>query len=194
MPETAALRLRSDRDASDSNSEIPIYDIPLYLPSSLDAKTKCSPKLQQYEFKLREAQAYEALDELRQHLRLQSHMWKYKEKQVVGQRASTRQHNLIGRVDKKVQNSARKYRSARTAISNLADRVGNITWRARLPRLEDGDIRRLNEGQLGDSEGKKKMSWIWRVQGLSEATEDEGFQEGKSESRSYLLLQRHKLI
>jgi hypothetical protein len=178
MPEVAAIRARNDRDASDSATEIASYDAPLYLPSSLATLTRCNLKLQQYKFKLREGQAYEALDELRQHLRLQTHMWKFKDRHVVGQRANTRQHNLIKRVDKKVQASVSKYRRARQALSKLADRVGEFDWRGRLPRLEDDDVRRLNEGQLGASEGKKKMSWIWRVQGVSDHSEDEGMQEG----------------
>lgn len=178
MPEVAAVRARTDRDASDTTAEIAIYNTPLYLPSSLPQSTPCNIKLQQYEFKLREAQAYEALDELRQHLRLQTHMWKFKDRHVVGQRANTRQQNLINRVDQKVKASVSKYRRARDALSKLADRVGEISWRGRLLRLQDEDVRRLNEGQLGESQGKKKMSWIWQVQGVSEHSEDEGIQEG----------------
>ena len=178
MPEVAAIRARNDRDASDGTAEIASYDAPLYLPSSLPTTTPCNPKLQQYEFKLREGQAYEALDELRQHLRLQTHMWKYKDRHIIGQRANTRQQNLIKRVDKKVKASVSKYRRAREALSKLGVRVGELSWRGHLLRLQDDDVRRLNEGQLGASEGKKKMSWIWRVQGVSDHSDDEAMQEG----------------
>lgn len=180
MPEVAALRARNDRDASDERPEIPIHDIPLYLPSALSSSMHCNPKLQQYEFKLREAQAYEALDELRERLRLQSHMWKYKDRHVVGQRASTRQYNLIQRVDKKVQASTAKYRRARQALSKLSDRVMQTSWRSRLMRLQDDDVRMMNAGQQGESEGKRKMSWIWLVQGVSEHSDDDALQEGTS--------------
>ena len=178
MPEVAVLRSRDDKDASDDGPESPIYEAPLYLPSSLSRSMPCNDKLLGYEFKLREAQAYEALDELRQHLRLQTHMWKYKDRHVVGQRANTRQFNLIQRVDKKVAASAAKYRRARAALSKLADRVGEFIWRSQLLRLQDEDVRRMSEGEPDDSQGKKRMSWIWRVQGVSENSEDEGLQEG----------------
>jgi hypothetical protein len=186
MPEVAALRARNDKDASDEDPEVAVYDAPLYLPSALTASTPCNTKLQQIEFKLREAQAYETLDELRQRLRLQSHMWKYKDRHVVGQRASTRQYNLIQRVDKKVSASVGQYRRARKALSKLSDRVMQTTWRGRLLPLHDKDVRKMNEGQQGDSEGKRKMSWIWLVQGLSEHSDDEALQEGTANIEYFL--------
>jgi len=36
-----------------------------------------------------------ALEDVRQHLRLRMHMYKYKDKNVIGQRANTRSQNLI---------------------------------------------------------------------------------------------------
>lgn len=117
MPAVSVLRARDDKDASALGAEAPIYDTCLYLPSSLPPSTSCALTLQKYEFRLREAQAYDALEELHQHLRLQTHMWKYKDKHVVGQRASTCQQGLIGRVDKKVKVSATKYRMAHVSGS-----------------------------------------------------------------------------
>lgn len=178
MPAAAILRTRDDQAASELSVEKPIYDTQLYLPSSLPFITPCSSLLRRYEFRLREAQAYDALEELRQHLRLQTHMFKYKDKHVFGQRASTRQQGLINRVDKKVQVSAARYRTARTALSNLANHLGEFSWRSRLLRLEDEDIRRLHDGEFGVSEGRRTASWIWRVVGVGAGDEDEGMQEG----------------
>lgn len=178
MPEVATLRARNDKDASEEGPEVAVYDIALYLPSALASSIPCNPKLQQVEFKLREAQAYESLDDLRQRLRLQSHMWKYKDRHVVGQRASTRQYNLIQRVDKKVNASVQQYRRARKALSKLSDRVMQTMWRSRLLPLHDDEVRKMNEGETGDSEGKRKLSWIWLVQGLSERSDDVALQEG----------------
>jgi hypothetical protein len=95
MPEVAAMRTRADQAASDTSLEIAPFDLPLYLPSSLPSRTTCLPTLRQYECKLREAQALEALDELRDHLRLRTHMYKYKDKNIVGQQANTRCQNII---------------------------------------------------------------------------------------------------
>lgn len=178
MPAAAILRARDDRHALESVVDPPIYDTALYLPSSLLAITLCDPVLQRHEFRLREAQAYDALHELRQHLRLQTHMYKYKDKNVVGQRASTRQQGLINRVDRKVQISAKKYCTARTALSNLSNRVGEHMWKARLLPLLDDDIRRLQDDQVGTGQGKRVVSWIWRVVGVGADSEDAGMQEG----------------
>lgn len=178
MPAISVLRAHDDKDASALGAEAPIYDTRLYLPSSLPANTSCALTLQRYEFRLRQAQAYDALEELRQHLRLQSHMWKWKDRNVVGQRASTRQQGLIGGVDQKVNVSATKYRTARAALARLGDRVGEFKWRDRLLPLLDEHIRRLDDPGSGVSEGKKVASWIWMVIGVGADSEDAGMQEG----------------
>lgn len=178
MPAAAVLRARDNRRTSELTVEIPVYDTPLYLPSSLLSITLCDPVLQRAEFRLREAQVYDALEELRQRLRLQAHMYKYKDKNVVGQRASTRQQGLIGRVDTKVQISARKYRTARKALCTLSNRVGETKWKARLLPLEDDHIRRLSDDGFETGQGKRTLSWIWTVVGVGADSEDAGMQEG----------------
>ena len=121
MPEVSALRDRTDRDASDSTAPIEPFDTPLYLPSSLPRLTAgaCDQKLKIYEFRLREAQCYEALDELRAHLRLRTHMYHYKDRNVTGQSANTRCQNLLKRLMKQVDASVGKYRRARRAVIEL---------------------------------------------------------------------------
>jgi hypothetical protein len=131
-----------------------------------------------YEFKLQEAQAHEALDEIRQHLRLQTHMYKYKDKNVVGQRANMRSQNLINRVQKKIDASATKYSAARRALVALSCHVGEGNWATRLLPLAPEDIHPLMEGEEGQSEGHRTLSWIWKVVGISGQSEDDGIQEG----------------
>lgn len=198
MPEVAALRAREDSNAS---TEIQSYEFALYLPSSLPRRTSCTRKLRDYEFKLREAQAYESLDELRQHLRLRTHMYKYKDKNVVGQRASTRCQNLINRVQRKVNTSTTKYNSARRALEALSTYVGDGQWRTKLLPLAPEDIRSLRDeehdmemqkkkkkdrdkkaadGTPKVAEGHKVLSWIWKVVGVAGDSEDRGVQEGLS--------------
>lgn len=179
MPAVAVLRACDDKDVSALDEESPIYDTLLYLPSSLPMNTSCDLTLQRYEFRLREAQAYDALEELRQRLCLQSHMWKWKDKNTVGQRASTRQQGLIGRVDKKVKVSTTKYRMARAALAKLGDHVGEFKWRDRLLPLHDDHIRRLDDPGSGISESKRVISWIWMVIGVGAGSEDAGMQEGE---------------
>jgi hypothetical protein len=180
MPEVSAIRARADRAALDTSPEIAPFDIPLYLPSSLPRGTTCLPILRQHESKLREAQALEALDELRDHLRLRTHMYKYKDKNVVGQRASTRCQNIINGVQDKVNASATKYRTARAALFKLSSRHSDYEgWQGRLLPLEQDDIRPLTEGEEGESEGNRTLSWIWKVVGVGGDTADESLQEGQ---------------
>ena len=178
MPETAALRVREDHEVSDDCPEIAPYDLPLHLPSSLSARIPCAQKLRLYEFRLREAQAHKALEELRQHLRLRTHMYKYKDRHVVGQRANTRSQNTIRRVQNKVNASAAKYRIARHALGLLSRHVGGSDWSTRLLHLAPEDIRPLMDGEEGESEGRRTLSWIWKVVGVSDQSQDDGMQEG----------------
>lgn len=199
MPEIFALRDRTDCDASDSTAPIEPYDAPLYLPSSLPRLTAraCDSKLKKYEFRLREAQCYEALEELRAHLRLRTHMYKYKDRNLVGQSANTRCQNLLKKVMKQVDASAAKYRRARRAVTELSEDLGEFGWKTRLLPLEDADIRPLRDIDDADLDRRKKakdpkhkkkgmkvaeghitLSWIWKVVGVSADGDDEGLQEG----------------
>jgi len=178
MPAVSAIRAREDQEASDSTVERAPHDLPLHLPSSLSERTPCALKLQEYEFRLREAQAYEALEDVRQHLRLRTHMYKCKDKNVIGQRANTRSQNLINRVQSKVNASAATYTRARNALTKLSSALGEHLWRTKLLALAPEDIRPLKEGEAGELEGKRKLSWIWKVVGITEDSEDKGVQEG----------------
>lgn len=182
MPEVSVLRTRADRAASETSAEIAPWDFPLHLPSSLPPRTTCLPILRQHEFQLREAQAYEALDALRDHLRLRTHMYKYKNKNIIGQRANTRSQNLINSVQERANASATKYRTARTALENLSRHVDNETWRTRLLPLNQEDVRPLKED--GESEGRRTLSWIWKIVGVGGDSADEGLQEGTSDFMS----------
>jgi hypothetical protein len=179
MPAVSVLRARADRAASDHTPAVEAYDFQLRLPSSLPLRTACPPKLHIFEFKLREAQAYEALEDIRQHLRLRTHMYKYKDKNSVGQRANTRSQNLINRVQKKIQASSVKYNTARQALITLASHVDDVGWRSKLLPLAPEDIRAFTDGEPGQSEGRRTLSWIWKVVGVSDDSEDDGVQEGK---------------
>jgi hypothetical protein len=178
IPAVSVMRARADRDASDMTAECPPQDFLLHLPSSLPSRTPCDVKLLQYEFRLREGQAYEALEDVRQHLRLRTHMYKYKDRHVVGQRANTRLQNLINSVQDKVNASAATYTRARNALMKLSDPLGEYQWRTKLLALAPEDVRPLKEGEAGESEGRRKLSWIWKVVGIAGHSEDEGVQEG----------------
>lgn len=199
MPEVSPLRAADDRQAARKSSTITeTFDIPLYLPSSLPNRIRVKAVLYEYEFRLRRAQAYESLDDMRGHLRLREHMYKYKDRNVRGQGANTRSSNLIKRVQKKLTASAAEYRAARTAMSTLSTRTGDIGWEVSLQELKDEDIRAFTDDTDGETqaekakrqkkdknkkglgEGSKKLSWIWMITGVAADGQDKGLQEGAS--------------
>ncbi|KIM79146.1 hypothetical protein PILCRDRAFT_10574 [Piloderma croceum F 1598] len=160
------------------STEIAPSDFPLHLPSSLPAQTACLPALQQHEFRLCEAQAYESLDELRDHLCLWTHMYKYKNKNIVRQHANTRCQNIISTVQDKANTSVTKYHTVRAAIVKLLPHcINNEGWCGWLLPLAKEDICALKEGEEGESEGRRSLSWIWRIVGVGGDLDDEGLQE-----------------
>ena len=80
MPTVAAIRASTVAQVMPDGSDtvVPAQALPLYLPSGLPNHGICDPRLQQYEWRLRYAQANDALDALRHHLRLQAHIRNFK--------------------------------------------------------------------------------------------------------------------
>ena len=70
MPEVSHLRAHENSIQQQQDMIVKPWDIKLHLPSSLSSTVKFSPLFQEYEFKLCEAQAFEALDDMCQALRL----------------------------------------------------------------------------------------------------------------------------
>lgn len=50
---------------------------------------------------------------------------------------------------------------------SLSSMLGQASdWQNQLLILTDSDICGISEGEEGDSEGRKKLSWIWKVMGI----------------------------
>ncbi|KAI0058288.1 hypothetical protein BV25DRAFT_1810998, partial [Artomyces pyxidatus] len=173
--------------------------IKLYLPSDLPSEIRnrhCSAELSNIEGRLRYAQACDALDELRRHLRIRTYLNQYKLKNITGQHANTRARGLQARVDQKVRAAAARYRRCRVAYFSL---VGPGDWEFRLQVLNDEDIRglgergvrdrelseieltrnwnnpeRIEEGGLNPGESTRVISWLWFAVGLSADSTDPG--------------------
>jgi hypothetical protein len=144
------------------------HSIRLFLPSMLGTSLPCDPTLQQYEWQLRYAQAHGALDVIWSRLRLQSALHKHKDQFVRGQKANTCSRSKIDQVDASIAATAESYRVARAALTILGPILGKDTmWQDQLRQLKEEDIRALSVGADGDSEGKRKISWIWVVQGVA---------------------------
>ncbi|KAF8426143.1 hypothetical protein L210DRAFT_3615035 [Boletus edulis BED1] len=78
MPRVASLRA-TDSQEREVVRLPPAEELPLWLPSALASKIPCDVSLQEIEWKLRIGQACDALEELRQALRSQSYMTRFKD-------------------------------------------------------------------------------------------------------------------
>ena len=180
MPSISTLR----SEWSESMSRPPpAEDIPLFLPSQINSRAPCPRPLNIIEFRLREGQAHDTLNDLCQGLRSHAYMLKFKDRFLHGQGANTRAQNCLKALDTKINAAATRYRVAYHALSALGLLLGQVGWKGQLRLLADDDICALSIGyDLCPGEGRRHVSWIWRVCGYSEqATDnksDDGFQEG----------------
>ncbi|KAF7790585.1 hypothetical protein EIP86_001541 [Pleurotus ostreatoroseus] len=132
-------------------------DVPLYLPSGLDPLVRtgvCDAKITTIEETLREAQAYETLDELRCSLRARVFANQFKIKNATGQRANTRARNWQKSIDDKALAAKHAYRRARAALLSLR---GPGEWSEKvLCSLSDTDVRSFNERAMTAEEMRER--------------------------------------
>ena len=184
MPVAAAQRECDDAVANSDAPEPNVEDIPLYLPSSIPKPhlRYMHEHLFVYEFQLQEAQAYEALNKLRYHLQYRAYQWSFMKQNVISQSAQTRAQNIISGVEHSVQASASKYKATRDTMSILSKLSKNKSnWQSILKPLAKEDIHHLSEKGENELDGKKTISWIWIVQGVTESDSvgNMGMQEGE---------------
>lgn len=126
----------------------------------------------QMEFKLRHAQADDALHDLRKLLSIKESLKRYRQQHIAGPgyAAKTRAHSYLQRFSKKIGRSSKQYQRAFEAMTVLdsCDIFPDIKcgdWRLRFKVLKADDLvyfdRQDNVQQLG--EGRREASWIWRV-------------------------------
>ncbi|TFK63616.1 hypothetical protein BDN72DRAFT_872268 [Pluteus cervinus] len=172
----SVTNLRQD-ETHPGNTITEPWEMPLFLPSSIPPPFPCDFRLQDIEWRLRSAQAYTALDELRRALCLRSYLYIDKDRFARGQNQNTRACGTIQRTEAKVKAAAAKYRSARVAIASLSKFYEGSTWEKDFPELQEGDVRALQPEEdvmkkgrkkKSVSEGKRKVSWIWGVLGSTD--------------------------
>lgn len=175
MPTVSRLRVGVDRQEGGSSEEA--HDIALLLPSAVCGTVKVNKKLLKFEWRLRFAQAHDTLHQMRRHLLLRTHMYRFKDRYGHGQRHHTRSLGAIKLLQGKIDAEAARYREHYSALTQLAGTLVNVGWEESLRPLQDSDIRALNAAeQEGTTEGRRSMSWIWKAEGAGEG--DETMQEG----------------
>ncbi|KDQ05459.1 hypothetical protein BOTBODRAFT_182559 [Botryobasidium botryosum FD-172 SS1] len=139
-----------------------------FLPSSYSShQQRCYDlnTLGRTEHKYRQAQARDALDELRIAIKHRAFgiRGKYSQKAPRGQRAHTRMQGYIDTLNAQVKKYAAEYSRARQALLNLGMSPDNTTFRP----LSDSDLKGSapKEGEgwevPGLGESGRSLSWIW---------------------------------
>jgi hypothetical protein len=167
------------RRTSDNHNDDQPQSTPLWLPSAIPARVPCDYHLYSIEWDFRLAQANDALCELRQTLQLRSHLYKYKDRFVVGQQANTRANASISRAQRHIDVAVTRYRVSRQALVSLAARLKKEdSWKTSLLELCDEDVRGMTVGEDGETEGRRSLSWIWKCGGGGDnSTDDENLHE-----------------
>lgn len=170
----AVGRLRAVEIANvQSLREEKAHEVKLWFPSKVKETTEpCEESLCAYEWELRRAQAHEALDELRRQLRLRTHLYKFKDTHIRGQRANTRASAVLNKVEQTIKTAVARYRRAWSAVKTLSMVLGKPNWEIELPELRPADVRGMTEGEAGQSEGTRTLSWIWKTHGVAGVGED----------------------
>ncbi|PPQ89792.1 hypothetical protein CVT25_008232 [Psilocybe cyanescens] len=182
MPHTAALRQKDAMANSEGIPSVRTEKMPLYLPSALSEIDPCDKSLRIFEWKLRQGQAFDALHEMRQNLRVGSHYIKHKKRFSRGVAQNTRSNTTIQNLHTKAKHAAEKYQIAQAAMVSLAPYISDEAtpgWENDLRPLRDEDVRSLSEGRKGESEGKRTVSWIWLTEGMAVGNTDERLHEGE---------------
>lgn len=181
VPGVAALREAATNNVPDESPGFATQDIPLLLPSEIRRRALCDRRIQNYEWRLREGQAHDALHSLRQELRLLTHLYKAKDRFARGVEQNTRANVNIQKSRAKVDASAFQYRHAREALVTLGNYLEKPRqWEKVLKVLADDDIRGMSTGLADDTEGTRTLSWIWTTVGVgADESEDPGMNDGE---------------
>ncbi|RXW22164.1 hypothetical protein EST38_g3695 [Candolleomyces aberdarensis] len=199
IPTSVLLRKREPRQ---KDSPKP-FEVQLWLPSRIGSLVPFDRSLAEIEYKLRNAQAHEALGVLRCNLQIRATLYDVKDRWLRGQGANTRALNAIATVQARIASARDEYRQARAALLALADLLGHMKVDQEFLPLEEKDIRSMVEAEPGQGETRRKLSWIWRRVNAADATEEETEQFvtetirvewGKSRARAERYQEEIKLV
>ncbi|KAG2047663.1 hypothetical protein BDR06DRAFT_1029543 [Suillus hirtellus] len=144
-------RLRSPDDIA---TEAKVHNINLFLPSSLPHRVPCDDRLLEHEWELCEAQAYDTLNDL------------HTDTFIRGQRANTQANGIINNAERRIDALSLKYSTSRSALLNLASRLGkNDNWERSLKPLDKQKDAVPLKHDDGRTMGQQSISWIWKTSG-----------------------------
>ncbi|KAI1784420.1 hypothetical protein LXA43DRAFT_901665, partial [Ganoderma leucocontextum] len=152
-------RLRADL-AGLGEATLQAQNTTLFLPSAVCARHVVSTALLNHEWRLREAQAHDALSDLRRHLEVRAYV--FKDTHGRGEREDTR--SKTNSIQAKLALNTERYRAAFTALCMVAIPLGKTNWQSYLQKLEDSHICHIHADD-GSGIGSRHISWIWYAGG-----------------------------
>ncbi|KAG2068191.1 hypothetical protein BDR04DRAFT_1158166 [Suillus decipiens] len=121
--------LHTSEEPCSPTKSTPVEAFQLWLPSVVSPNMQCAAQLHTLEWKLRYAQANNALKDICNLLHLRSHLYKFKDSSIVGQAANTHTRSTINKADAKVNMATKCYKVARAVLANLAPILNeDQTW------------------------------------------------------------------
>jgi hypothetical protein len=183
IPTSVLLRKRQPQKKENPKP----FEVKLWLPSQIGKLASFDRSLADIEYKLRNAQAHEALGVLRRNLQIRATLYDVKDRWLRGQGANTRALNAIATVQARIAAARDEYRQARNSLLTLADLLELANVDKEFLPLEDKDIRSMVEAEPGQGETRRTLSWIWRRVNAADATEEET-QKFVTESESQIIL------
>ncbi|KAJ7572679.1 hypothetical protein C8J56DRAFT_806785 [Mycena floridula] len=160
--------LRAQDQESQAAIENKSFDMGLWLPSSIGTKVHCSSELQEFEWRLRTAQANDALDGIRTCLRLKGYLFHEHKTNVQGVAANTRSMRAVTNAEKKIMGFQKRYMIAFQALQSLALLLSkDLSWKLHFRALADDDVRPLPADRV-TGEKDVSLSWIWKMPGIAD--------------------------
>ena len=96
-----------------------------------------------------------------------------------GQQQQTRSQTLLEGIGRWIHAAAEKYRRIWEALVSLAVPLHKCSWEKVFLPLDKSDIIGLTSMDETDkSEGRRKLTWIWNIQGM-EITNDKKIHNGQ---------------
>ena len=140
-------------------------NVDLYLPSSLPPalrSSQCVDGLPRIEYRLRFAEATNALHHVRLYCRL-IHALKFKTQAHIAntQKTGTRTRSLFEKAKTKQTRAVTTYRASRKAIEDLAPNEEFGLWKGTLQDLKESDLRGPGPEDFETSTSQFIQSWIW---------------------------------
>ncbi|KAJ7068939.1 hypothetical protein B0H15DRAFT_807369 [Mycena belliarum] len=210
MPSLRGFLSDWERQMLDGNGEQLPEITRLFMPSEIGDDTNrrraCAVGLPEIESRMREGEAGEALEMVRQGLRARTLTNRFRIKNYTGQGALTRGQGILRQINIKVHLAKLQYRYSRAALLVLR---GHGVWEQKLKVLREEDVRALNERALAvedeareehvdeltralqrpagvavaeglaAGEGSHTLSWIWYTVGAGSDSDDPKLHEAK---------------